>query len=137
MVYTVVFHTLKRSTPFRRHGLMGNPRQTRVPANHGLQVMLVLVPLTSPSLLRRASLVSPRFSLLRHGVFTTSYSRSDISLEAHDCSSLTRLQGKPFEFQMPFGSYIMENVLFKISYPCCRGCTHHPQPAQGCWKVLK
>jgi len=25
--------------------------------------------------------------------------------------------GKPFEFQMPFGSYIMENVLFKISYP--------------------
>lgn len=26
-------------------------------------------------------------------------------------------QGKPFEFQMPFGSYIMENVLFKISYP--------------------
>ena len=27
------------------------------------------------------------------------------------------VQGKPFEFQMPFGSYIMENVLFKISYP--------------------
>ena len=26
-------------------------------------------------------------------------------------------QGKQFEFQMPFGSYIMENVLFKISYP--------------------
>jgi 2-methylcitrate dehydratase len=26
-------------------------------------------------------------------------------------------KGKPFEFQMPFGSYIMENVLFKISYP--------------------
>lgn len=25
--------------------------------------------------------------------------------------------GKPFEFQMPYGSYIMENVLFKISYP--------------------
>ena len=102
---------------------MGNPfvltvmRQTPVPANHGLQVMLVLAPLTSRSLLRRASLVSPRFSLLRRGVSTTSYSRSDISPEAHDCSSLTRLQGKPFEFQMPFGSYIMENVLFKISYP--------------------
>ncbi|KIM69168.1 hypothetical protein SCLCIDRAFT_1208593 [Scleroderma citrinum Foug A] len=26
-------------------------------------------------------------------------------------------KGKSFEFQMPFGSYIMENVLFKISYP--------------------
>ncbi|KAH8828236.1 MmgE/PrpD family-domain-containing protein [Flagelloscypha sp. PMI_526] len=26
-------------------------------------------------------------------------------------------KGKPFEFQMPFSSYIMENVLFKISYP--------------------
>ncbi|KDQ57837.1 hypothetical protein JAAARDRAFT_130447 [Jaapia argillacea MUCL 33604] len=26
-------------------------------------------------------------------------------------------KGKPFEFQIPYGSYIMENVLFKISYP--------------------
>lgn len=26
-------------------------------------------------------------------------------------------KGKPFEFQMPFSTYIMENVLFKISYP--------------------
>ncbi|OBZ67996.1 2-methylcitrate dehydratase [Grifola frondosa] len=26
-------------------------------------------------------------------------------------------KGKPFEFQMPYSSYIMENVLFKISYP--------------------
>ncbi|KIY74416.1 2-methylcitrate dehydratase [Cylindrobasidium torrendii FP15055 ss-10] len=26
-------------------------------------------------------------------------------------------KGKPFEFQRPFTSYIMENVLFKISYP--------------------
>ena len=26
-------------------------------------------------------------------------------------------QGKPFEFAMPYTSYIMENVLFKISYP--------------------
>jgi 2-methylcitrate dehydratase len=25
--------------------------------------------------------------------------------------------GKPFEFERPFGSYVMENVLFKISYP--------------------
>lgn len=30
---------------------------------------------------------------------------------------LTSMQGKPFEFQMPYSSYIMENVLFKISYP--------------------
>jgi len=26
-------------------------------------------------------------------------------------------KGKPFEFQRPYGSYIMENVLFKFSYP--------------------
>ncbi|KAI0775720.1 2-methylcitrate dehydratase [Trametes elegans] len=26
-------------------------------------------------------------------------------------------KGKQFEFQIPYGSYIMENVLFKISYP--------------------
>jgi len=26
-------------------------------------------------------------------------------------------RGKPFKFQRPFGSYVMENVLFKISYP--------------------
>lgn len=25
--------------------------------------------------------------------------------------------GKPFEFQRPFGTYVMENVLFKIAYP--------------------
>jgi 2-methylcitrate dehydratase len=26
-------------------------------------------------------------------------------------------RGQPFEFQRPYGSYVMENVLFKISYP--------------------
>ena len=26
-------------------------------------------------------------------------------------------QGRPFRFQRPYGSYVMENVLFKISYP--------------------
>jgi 2-methylcitrate dehydratase PrpD len=26
-------------------------------------------------------------------------------------------KGKPFRFQRPFGTYIMENVLFKIAYP--------------------
>jgi 2-methylcitrate dehydratase len=27
------------------------------------------------------------------------------------------MQGKPFEFQIPYSSYVMENILFKISYP--------------------
>jgi len=26
-------------------------------------------------------------------------------------------KGKPFEFERPFGTYVMENILFKISYP--------------------
>ena len=26
-------------------------------------------------------------------------------------------RGQPFKFQRPYGSYVMENVLFKISYP--------------------
>src|SRR5690606_27798331 len=26
-------------------------------------------------------------------------------------------KGQPFRFQRPYGSYVMENVLFKISYP--------------------
>jgi 2-methylcitrate dehydratase len=26
-------------------------------------------------------------------------------------------KGKPFEFDRPYGSYVMENVLFKVSYP--------------------
>ena len=26
-------------------------------------------------------------------------------------------KGKPFQFQRPYGSYVMENVLFKISFP--------------------
>lgn len=40
-----------------------------------------------------------------------------------DADGRTRLgrpivhQGKQFEFAMPYTSYIMENVLFKISYP--------------------
>ena len=27
------------------------------------------------------------------------------------------MQGKEFKFQRPYGTYIMENVLFKISFP--------------------
>jgi 2-methylcitrate dehydratase len=34
-------------------------------------------------------------------------------------------KGKKFEFQRPYGSYVMENVLFKVSYP---GKQHCPVP---------
>jgi len=37
-------------------------------------------------------------------------------------------KGKPFRFQRPFGSYVMENVLFKISYPA----EFHAQTAVEC-----
>lgn len=37
-------------------------------------------------------------------------------------------QGKPFEFERPFGSYVMENILFKISYPA----EFHAQTAVEC-----
>ncbi len=37
-------------------------------------------------------------------------------------------KGKPFEFEMSFGSYVMENVLFKISYPA----EFHAQTAVEC-----
>ena len=36
--------------------------------------------------------------------------------------------GKPFEFQRPYGSYVMENVLFKISFPA----EFHAQTAVEC-----
>ncbi len=37
-------------------------------------------------------------------------------------------EGKPFEFERPFGSYVMENVLLKISYPA----EFHAQTAVEC-----
>ncbi len=37
-------------------------------------------------------------------------------------------KGKQFEFERPFGSYVMENVLFKISYPA----EFHAQTAVEC-----
>src|SRR3989441_2794917 len=37
-------------------------------------------------------------------------------------------KGRPFKFQRPFGSYVMENVLFKISYPA----EFHAQTAVEC-----
>jgi len=37
-------------------------------------------------------------------------------------------KGKPFRFQRPFGSYVMENILFKISFPA----EFHSQTAVEC-----
>ncbi|MGO4779751.1 2-methylcitrate dehydratase, partial [Lysobacter sp. 2RAB21] len=37
-------------------------------------------------------------------------------------------KGKQFEFERPFGSYVMENVLFKISFPA----EFHAQTAVEC-----
>ncbi len=41
-------------------------------------------------------------------------------------------KGKPFEFQRPYGSYVMENVLFKISFPA----EFHSQTAVECAMTL-
>ena len=41
-------------------------------------------------------------------------------------------RGQPFQFQRPYGSYVMENVLFKISYPA----EFHAQTAvEGAMKI--
>jgi 2-methylcitrate dehydratase len=40
--------------------------------------------------------------------------------------------GKPFKFQRPYGSYVMENVLFKISFPA----EFHSQTAVECAMTL-
>lgn len=40
--------------------------------------------------------------------------------------------GKPFQFQRPYGSYVMENVLFKLSYPA----EFHAQTAVECAVLL-
>src|SRR5690606_5965244 len=37
-------------------------------------------------------------------------------------------KGQPFKFQRPYGSYVMENVLFKISFPA----EFHAQTAVEC-----
>jgi 2-methylcitrate dehydratase len=41
-------------------------------------------------------------------------------------------QGKPFVLQRPFGSYVMENILFKISFPA----EFHAQTAVECAMAL-
>lgn len=40
--------------------------------------------------------------------------------------------GRPFEFERPFGSYVMENILFKISFPA----EFHAQTAVECAMAL-
>jgi len=42
-------------------------------------------------------------------------------------------KGRPFRFQRPFGSYVMENVLFKISFPA----EFHSQTAVECAMHLR
>ena len=42
-------------------------------------------------------------------------------------------EGKPFKFQRDYGSYVMENVLFKISFPA----EFHSQTAVECAMILK
>ena len=41
-------------------------------------------------------------------------------------------KGNPFKFQRPYGSYVMENVLFKLSYPA----EFHAQTAVECAVIL-
>ena len=41
-------------------------------------------------------------------------------------------KGQPFKFQRPYGSYVMENVLFKISFPA----EFHAQTAAECAMIL-
>ena len=44
----------------------------------------------------------------------------------------TLFKGKPFKFQRPYGSYVMENILFKISFPA----EFHAQTAVECAMTL-
>jgi 2-methylcitrate dehydratase len=41
-------------------------------------------------------------------------------------------KGQPFRFQRPYGSYVMENVLFKVSFPA----EFHAQTAAECAMIL-
>ena len=45
-------------------------------------------------------------------------------------------KGKPFEFQRPYGSYVMENVLFKVSYPAEFHSQTAIEAAQKIYKIL-
>jgi 2-methylcitrate dehydratase len=46
-------------------------------------------------------------------------------------------KGKKFEFQRPYGSYVMENVLFKVSYPAEFHSQTAVEAAQKVFAVLK
>lgn len=46
-------------------------------------------------------------------------------------------KGKKFEFQRPYGSYVMENVLFKVSYPAEFHSQTAIEAAQKIFKTLK
>ncbi|KIW96732.1 2-methylcitrate dehydratase [Cladophialophora bantiana CBS 173.52] len=45
-------------------------------------------------------------------------------------------KGKKFEFQRPYGSYVMENVLFKVSYPAEFHSQTAVEAAQKIYKIL-
>jgi 2-methylcitrate dehydratase len=48
-------------------------------------------------------------------------------------------KGRPFEFQWPYSSYVMENMLFKISYPAefhVQAAVEAAHIAQGKFKAL-
>ena len=46
-------------------------------------------------------------------------------------------KGKPFRFQRPYGSYVMENILFKISYPTAFHCQTAVESALKLHAVVK
>ena len=46
-------------------------------------------------------------------------------------------KGKPFEFQRPYGSYVMENVLFKVSYPAEFHSQTAVEAAQKIYPILQ
>ena len=41
-------------------------------------------------------------------------------------------KGKPFRFQRPYGSYVIENVLFKIAYPTAFHGQRASRPRSSC-----
>ncbi|RMD42903.1 hypothetical protein DV735_g2221, partial [Chaetothyriales sp. CBS 134920] len=46
-------------------------------------------------------------------------------------------KGQPFKFQRPYGSYVMENVLFKVSYPAEFHSQTAIEAAQKIFKILQ
>ncbi len=46
-------------------------------------------------------------------------------------------KGKPFKFQRPYGSYVIENVLFKVAYPTAFHCQTAVEAALGLHSQVK